>query len=321
MIIKYLFIRTFIIYYIIIITLIWKVCSEKKTIEIILKDTDMPYFMDYEAWDEKYQNITNQFLKERFQRKLMKNEVEIIFNFFPYMTVNPSYDSEYKNYLAQPFGFWKNGSFDMALLDDRMLYSDKALMRTHLTDFYFDSFKPTEDYLLDLTKYVSKKDLKHHDPEILKHSYYKKHIYGLPYEKDFDVLYYIRTNEKAVNIIKSIETMDWDEFYNQTVSQRVENEIPLIIAGGDEDNFTNLFFEYINSKYDIDFNEKNYFEQVLLRKSEEKLTSYQKFVNDYTGNNVNNTLHVDLDTAFYYFMNQNTPFFRGKASHSILSKN
>lgn len=54
---------------------------------------------------------------------------------------------------------------------------------------------------------------------------------------------------------------------------------------------------------------------------EEKYLSFYQFINDYSDNNLNDTLKIDLDYAFYYFMTQNTPFFKGKASHSILFKN
>lgn len=85
--------KLYIIYLIIITNIISKIYSEKTIIQILLKQPDMPFMKNAEVWEENYQNLINQFLSERYQNKLMKHEVEVNFNFYPYLTVNEDHSS------------------------------------------------------------------------------------------------------------------------------------------------------------------------------------------------------------------------------------
>eukprot|EP00833_Pecoramyces_ruminatium_P003143 jgi/Orpsp1_1/1177175/evm.model.c7180000060462.1 len=208
---------------------------------------------------------------------------------------------------------WKNSTYDMAIFDDRLLLSDIELMRTYACGTYLHSFLPTDDYIFDMTDYVKNDELKHHDNEILSHTYDEKHIYALPYEKDFDLIYYNELDENFKNIAKSMSTLTWNELYNMTYS---EPEKHTMIALGDDDNLLNFFFEYMNSQFDISKTPDNkYFDQFCEEEFVEKFYSFRDFVFDYTRNNYNRTLHLSLDDAFTYFVNDASPFYKGKASH------
>ncbi|OUM65769.1 hypothetical protein PIROE2DRAFT_7185 [Piromyces sp. E2] len=130
----------------------------------------------------------------------MKNEVEVVFNFYPYFPVNELYSSEYLYLFTNCIEYWTNSTFDLAVVDDRMLFAEYGLMETYAIGTYLQTKHPTEEYLLDMTDYVNNNDLKHHDSEILKHTYHEKHIYALPWEKDFDLLYFNEADETE-NII------------------------------------------------------------------------------------------------------------------------
>ncbi|OUM65768.1 hypothetical protein PIROE2DRAFT_7184, partial [Piromyces sp. E2] len=75
----------------------------------------------------------------------------------------------------------------------------------------------------------------------------------------------------------------------------------------------------MNSQFDM-WKEPNkkYYDQFCEKDADEKFKAFRKHVIDYTNENYNRTLQLSLDQAFMMFVQDQSPFFRGKASHYYL---
>ncbi|KAG4086778.1 hypothetical protein H8356DRAFT_961963, partial [Neocallimastix lanati (nom. inval.)] len=312
---KYLFNDIYTIVFWTIIVLFSKIYSEKITINILMKQPDMPESINAEKWEENYNTLINNFLSEEYKNNNTGGDsIEVLFSFYKYRPVNEVKSSEYLNFIQDGIEAWMNSKYDMAIIDDRILFSDDALIESlYVIDNLYTRI-PTKDYILNLSDYIEQKDIEHHVSNIRKHTYFKEDLYALPYERDFDLLYFNMENEISKTIIESMKFITWDDLL---VLMKEKSWNSLNIALGDEDDQLNFFFEYINSKFNLSLETtQDYYNQLYNdKKSKEILNSFRDFSLSMTSNNLNRTLSVSLDNAYRAFLNNDALFFKGKASH------
>ncbi|OUM56694.1 hypothetical protein PIROE2DRAFT_18577 [Piromyces sp. E2] len=186
-------------------------------------------------------------------------------------------------------------------------------MECYYFEYYFDR-KFSENNYMDLSKYINKESLKHHDPKILEKCKINKKLYALPYDSDFDNLYF-RSNDSNINsIVKNMELLTWDdllELGNETSSY------PLVISLGYSEDMINFFIEYTSNYYNLTKEYDSNFYKVFYNDSSTYLyNSFFDFFNKYT--NFTNDYIVNgfpIDGLYEFFMGDSL-FFKGKASYS-----
>lgn len=303
------------------------VSGEKTIINILMKQPNMPDTLYNKDWEFNYENMINKYLKENNANDVELQNVEIRFIFNEYYID----DFEYYYYTKSIMENWKKGDFDLMIFDDRFLLCEIAFMESDWPLYELDERFPTLNLLENLFDYIEEEDLSYHDSKILKDAMYEDKLYGLPYEIDFNVLYYKNENEKAKEIAKDIEHITWKKIWYQ-----LKPSEPLEIALGDEDSLLDFFIEYTNNYYNTTKEYDKEFYKVFYNETSENLvTSFRDFLIDFTGSNstnlnviprvnetyyinwfLNNTLWLSYDQAYSSFIYENSSaFFRGRASH------
>ncbi|ORX51098.1 hypothetical protein BCR36DRAFT_412079 [Piromyces finnis] len=295
-----------------------------QNIAIFLKQPDMQNAFDVLSWEQKYEDLINEYLTTHNVNNPELKNVKVELYFYEYLPINIDHTSEYLEFIKEAITHWGNSTIDMMILDDRYLFNDVALIECDSIELYYKSRTPTRDHLLDMTPFIKDKSvLEYHDARLLNDGKLDDKIYGLPFELDFDYLYYHTTNEKAKAIVDMMNKLTWDELL---LLSRFQSKEPFYIALGDEDDVLNLFLEYTNNKYNLSKDLDESFYNVFYNGTAKYLlNSFKDFINTYTDNNYNKTLRVSLDDVYTSFMKKETLFFRGKASHhnhfNALNKN
>jgi len=87
------------------------------------------------------------------------------------------------------------------------------------------------------------------------------------------------------------------------------------MALGDDDELLNLVVEYFKCYYNPIKNDESNFELFYNEKSKELFRSFREFINKSSSLNLNKTLEVSKEDAYKSFLNNESVFFKGKASH------
>eukprot|EP00833_Pecoramyces_ruminatium_P008764 jgi/Orpsp1_1/1182796/evm.model.c7180000082697.1 len=233
-------------FYILILCII-KINAENNIIKILINRPDI----NSEQYLEKQNSLVNQyFLSEDVRKKInLPENFNIIFSYCTpdpndgeyvmnlYGSWNSSYiiDKEYAKSINCTVRELKNSNYDMLILDERFLFSDKS----SIFNIINKSFSPKSfheyfrKYNMNDINYSN--DIGFHDINILKDGYYENNVlYGLPYEFDFDVLYNLEdidTNIDTDTLFginnnakenKNIENIDMDTNINTKLNTDVE---------------------------------------------------------------------------------------------------
>ncbi|OUM60614.1 hypothetical protein PIROE2DRAFT_13594, partial [Piromyces sp. E2] len=277
-----------------------------------MKYPDDPMIEDMIEWGNEYEYLINNYFSENVKNISIFNDVTISFEFYEgklYSYNNINYINTY-NFI---FNSTILGEYDLMIIDDSFLFNEVALMECYYFEYYFDR-KFSENNYMDLSKYINKESLKHHDPKILEKCKINKKLYALPYDSDFDNLYF-RSNDSNINsIVKNMELLTWDdllELGNETSSY------PLVISLGYSEDMINFFIEYTSNYYNLTKEYDSNFYKVFYNDSSTYLyNSFFDFFNKYT--NFTNDYIVNgfpIDGLYEFFMGDSL-FFKGKASYS-----
>ncbi|KAL6602461.1 hypothetical protein LY90DRAFT_499394 [Neocallimastix californiae] len=192
------------IYTILLILIVFslKIYSEKTTIQILMKQSEVPKNIDTKNFEENYNAVINSFLLEEYKNNTTINDIEVSFTFYKDNSegTNNNGGSTYLNFIKDNIQAWTESKYDMAILDDRYLFNEESLIESIDIKEYFYTGMPTVNHFLNLSLYIDNKDIEHHSSDSLYHSHFKDDLYALPYEKDFDLLYFNSENGKSINI-------------------------------------------------------------------------------------------------------------------------
>eukprot|EP00833_Pecoramyces_ruminatium_P008097 jgi/Orpsp1_1/1182129/evm.model.c7180000080020.1 len=294
------------------------------TIKILVKQPDMPSTVQAKQWEMNYENLINNFLKEKNVNDSLLKDIQVSFNFFEYYPVNENNTSEYLNYFKSTIDDWINSKYDMMILDDRILFSDKALIETDSVEYYFKSRTPTKDHLLDLTDYIDMNSLQFNDQKILQDAQLDGKLYGLPYEMDYDLLYHINLsfNMTHEEFKESIRKYSWEDLLKHNSNSNSNSNIqPFVPSFGDEDDFLNFFLEYAFNNYELSLENGDFFNVFFNKNADSLFNLYKEYVYTVSKNNLNNTIYISQDDACQAFLNEKVLFFKGKASHHTIINN
>jgi len=189
----------------------------------------------------------------------------------------------------------KENKYDMFVVDDNFLFGDVAFIESNFVNSEYE--REIHENYVDLTTIVKQDAISYHDAKILEGGYLDKHLYALPYEKDFDLLYY-HTSDTNINNL-DLEKSTWDDLVSVTGNY------------ADDGEFLNTFMEYTYALKDL--SGPNY--EVLYNDSAKDI--YNAFKNFVTKNTLPNTDIAEntLEKANEAFEKNQSTFLKGKASY------
>jgi len=267
-----------------------RVNSKINNIKVLLKEPDK---VEENYFDiNKLSTITNEF----FKNNTSVRDVNIEYSYCRHRIINSKLksnsryinylnDTSYVNYSNCIIKELQSNTYDMMILDDRFLFSDQSLIENFNIEKLFNARK-IHQYYEDLIDYIKQEDLIHHDSDILYDGYFDNRLYGIPYEFDYDLLYYKMDGKKKKSIN---ETTKWE-----SLSKNLKLHIPL----GDNEELLKMFVEYIKTEDNspVDFTIK--FREYIL--------SLENF---------NSLLISDIEKSFNEFINNYNVIYKGKASY------
>lgn len=339
--------------FIIIICLYNKANAQKQVINILINNRPG---IEQEKYLENYNLLINQYFNEKKSLNgTVIPDVDINFsfcepnpndgkvnethhNFYNYSSV--VVDVEYARDFNCTIKALKNKDlkYDMLLLDDRFLFSDKGV------DFavykHLFTTKKLSYYYFNYEKFSDKDNLySFHNKDIFKGGQLENTgTFGLPYEIDFDLLYYhndddIKNEEENINDVNTIPAIihnykninsQNNGLFNETFqllnntsnqSNSASNNELVSIGLGNNDELLDLFSEFIHLKYNIPNNDNSNLVKILKDDDMELYNSFKEYLVQYTGTNLNQTLSTSINDAYNLFINKNIKYYKGKASN------
>jgi len=289
--------------------------DDGKTINILTLQPGMPETLDALAWEINYENLMNKYFAELAASNPSLADMKLSFGFYEYEPVNRTTAAVYFRYLQDIFDGIEYGDYDLIIFDDRTLFNEISFMETDWIQYYFTYSQPSLEFSTDLTDATKNINFDIFDPRIIEDGKYRGKLYGLPYEMDFDVLYYKESNAKAKNLVQNMQSITWDEV--------VSNLLPadnLNIGLGNDHDLLNLFIEYVANHYELNKDVDPKFYEVFYNEESVNLyTSFYEFVMNYSLNDiVNGTLYLSQDEAYKNFMENKSTFFKARASDNAL---
>ena len=298
--------------------------ADKQKIKIGLRESDMPDVITIDMLNVYRQKLNNYFIeKTKDNEKLNKYELDIYF--YPY----PESDINGRSLLHMLMvklckKLLPNREYDMLVLDDRILLNEIALMESEWVFQNNHVRHPSLELFHDLSKYIKKEDLKFHDQKIVKGGMFENRIIGVPFEFDFNVIYYHKEelNSKKYNdtqiLLDNMENLTWKELL-ETMNSKSQ---PFRMSFGDDDNLLNFVTEYISNQYTLSSKyDPDYLKLLYNDTSIEIYTElYDSIISTFKGYNTRMICTITLENTFMDFIQKNITFFNGKASHNIIFK-
>ncbi|ORX82460.1 hypothetical protein BCR32DRAFT_267614 [Anaeromyces robustus] len=283
--------------------------GQDTTIQILL---DKPDVIKMSYW-KNYSTLSDENLL-KLKTGNSTNHVYFTYN------INESYEKkelkDYKNYVDYIINELKTSTVDMFILDENFLFSDVAPIESSYVEDTFQ-LRQFHQYYLDMTDYIKKEELSFHDPKILEKGYLDGHLYGLPYEVDYDLFYYTdsnnnNNNNNNNNLQNSIlEQKNWKDL----LSMKNGGKNPLGLGLGNDEELLKLFTEYMSNNYDILDNPEEKFEMFYNDKSSDLFNDFRNFVKQSTTMNIKDFMSLGQEDAYNSFINGEIDLFKGKASH------
>ncbi|ORY20938.1 hypothetical protein LY90DRAFT_676503 [Neocallimastix californiae] len=286
--------------------------NEKETIVVkFLKQNPDIYVPEVENEELK---LMNEYLSEK--RKDKETKVIIDFEYFYY----DDYQLDSPNQLMMMF---KNSTTDIIVMEDMFLFWEVSNIYSYMSMMDFDLFIDFYDkYFLDLTKYFdNNKDFyQFNDKKFLKDGTIKNKLYAIPYELDYDVLFYQNElfNKEELNLMKSL---NWHDFIKRTEFSKLNSKTPINIYFLNYEDILNYFVEYISGYFNLSQEKNEHFYKALYTKEAKK--RYEEFRNImYNPLNITSTIYSNypLEDNLISFLNGDYSFFKGKASFQYFMK-
>ncbi|ORX54249.1 hypothetical protein BCR36DRAFT_322623 [Piromyces finnis] len=214
----------------------------------------------------------------------------------------------YEKYIKSILDNLEDSSIDFLILSDSFLYSDIAnIESTTLKDMF--SKRQFQRHYLDFKEFLNFNEtrLANYEQEIKEDCYFNNYsnIFALPYEIDFDVLYYRKYNNSVTSNIDT-NNINWESLLEQIYIKNGEKKsikMPL----KEEEELFDFFTQYINTIKN--FKEKKSFEDLYNEADTSIIDKFRDFVTR------SECLNLEYKEAYESFLNGESVFFKGKASH------
>jgi len=276
------------------ILLFTKVLSE--TVNIL---TERPNIVNAGNWKQKYDLIS-----EYFSKNTNLKDVNIHFGYNEREPLNKDNAAAYEDYVKFIIKQFKENKYDMMIVDGSFLFSEMSYVESNYVKKRINLREFHNKLYMDLTDEIKSENLSFHDTEILNDGYYNDRLYGLPYEVDFDLLFYHGndTNNELLNI--NMDSLEWEDILQDKYKEPGTESISMAIK--DEDELLNFFVEFLQSKMDLTKNEN--FRKLYNFESENYLNKFKEFI---IKSSIQDTT---VEKAYEKFHANQSTFYKGKAS-------
>ncbi|ORX71004.1 periplasmic binding protein-like II [Anaeromyces robustus] len=254
------------------------------------------YWKDYTLQSENYISKLN-------------SSIHVHFKYNSAESIDKSNPTDYQNYVKNKLKHLNNSSFDILILEDKFLFGDKYFIHSTYIE---ELFNLNNLHLLyeDLTDLTNKKEKLDFDEHLLNNGYYDNKLYALPYELDFDVLYCDKSKLNSLNL----EKLTWNELL--AIPAKYKNLLSFPLSNDDE--LLNIFIEYLNGSNgnnikSIDNNYDLFYNNTSI--SNEIFKSFKNFILKLSTLDIEQYLKVTQKDSYESFLNGDSLFFKGKASH------
>jgi len=284
--------------------------AEETVVKVLMKYPDNPMIEDLDEWAFNYESLINDYISENLKHKPILNNVTLSFDFFDGTSF--CYESLYENINDSIVMGLLEGEYDLMIIDDYYLFNDVSLMESYYLEYYYDR-NYSKNYFLELSKYIEEESLNYHDPKIMNRGKIDGKLYALPYESDFDNLYYKNDDINAKNIANKIQSMSWDDLINSMDESFYQAfTIPLAY----DENLLNYFIEYISNHYNLTKeNDPNYYKVFYNDSSVDLFESFLSHTKIFS----NDTLDIQTpEESMQMFLDDESLFFKGKASYAYI---
>ena len=312
----YFLFKTIFIYIILNLLLFIEIVNSKNVIKVLI---DKPKIVD-----DQYINKYNQLINQYFVSKNIDYEIDFSYCVpeptdgqglsFVYQSSNLfSVDVDYAQNFNCTLRELKSSNYDMMILDDKFLFSDESYIKNTIMESMF-LFNKLTDFYVNYNEFnVKKEDISHHDAEILKSGKMDNKLYGLPYELDFDLLYYNDDNVKDLLSTNIKNLSEWNRLGTDG-----------ILGAGlkDNDELINIFIEFIRYQYNLPKeNNSSSYDSLYDKDSSKFYNSFREYILKLTGEDIEKTLSTSISDAYISFVNGEKRIFKGKASFNKYFKN
>jgi len=309
-------IRSIFIYIIINILFFAEKINSKNVIKVLIEKPTIA--------DDQYIQNYNQLINQYFTSKNIDYEIDFSYCVpdpadgmglsFLYQSTNLfSVDVEYAKSYNCTLRELKSANYDMMIVDDKFLFSDESYIKNTIMESMF-LFNKLTDFYVSYDK-IKKEDIAHHDADIIKDGKLDDKLYGLPYEFDFDLLYY---QEEGLKDLLSTKIENLSGLNN------LGSDGILDIGLMDNDELINIFYEFIRYQYNLPKeNDPKSYDSLYGKDSSKIYDSFREYIVKMTGENTEKTLSTSVLDAFNSFVNGDKKLFKGKASYynDIKAKN
>ncbi|KAL6628772.1 hypothetical protein U3516DRAFT_657593 [Neocallimastix sp. 'constans'] len=268
------------------------------------------------TFEEDYTTIMSEYFRNKNRNNPEIRDYEIKIDIYKYTSANYSYlDTEQTGYMVfegDMVKFMRKKKYDMMVIDDRILYNDLALMQTSLIEDFFWILNPSIELFIDFAEFYDRNEFYFHDKEVFNDALYKNKIYGLPYELDFDLIYYHNNDDLSNDLVEKMSSLTWNELWEALK----KNSYPLTISLGDDDDLLNFVIEYASNHYTLNKEyDKNYFNIFYNDTAHEFFETFVNLILDISEGDVGNSLYLYQNDAFLNFINGDSSLLKTKASH------
>jgi len=205
------------------------------------------------------------------------------------------YEEYYKN-VAKAL---KDATYDMMVLSGNTLFADESEVESGYVHDKANMRKMHRNFE-DLTDLITKDKLAFHNESIVNGGYFDGRLYAIPFETDFDVLYYRRDSQRLKNV--NLQNFTWDDINSNKYVYKEDHSISIPLK--EEDEKINFFVEYFSNLVDL----KSDFSK-LYTESSKYLTKFTEFALK------TDSKKKSLKDVHDEFMKKEVVFFKGKASY------
>eukprot|EP00833_Pecoramyces_ruminatium_P006373 jgi/Orpsp1_1/1180405/evm.model.c7180000073299.1 len=277
-----------------------KVYAENPTIQIF---AEKPDFLTETNWNSYATYLNGKSFQVNGKNGASNAKVQLNFNQAEnYVNFDTEVYTDYFKSIAEEI---QKSNYDMFIVDDKFLFGDYSNIKSELVAGVAKLVDYHKQYV-DLTEEIKKEELSFHNEEVLSRCYLNNHLYALPFEMDFDVIY-----SRNANLQNELEFKNWNDLL--TMNQNGN----LLSAGyGEKGKLLDIFMEFVESDREhIYKDEASYFDIFYNDKAKSLYEPFKNFITKSNVKNVPSSLGISLKDAYDSFTNGETDLFFGKASH------
>ncbi|ORX84286.1 hypothetical protein BCR32DRAFT_291433 [Anaeromyces robustus] len=164
-------------------------------------------------------------------------------------------NKEYVKYISCTINELKKSDYDMMILGDNFLYSDDAYISYSIYKIVY-GYADLYEYYVNYDSLINKAKLNFHKNDILEGGFYRdKGLFALPYEIDYDILFYYDYIKNFINDISTTEnnmlSSNTNNFNNTNINENVN-----VNVNANPNNHNNN--TSINENVNVNANAKNH---------------------------------------------------------------